>query len=105
MWEFFDKKKEEVLQKGTESNILVEIKRYEDLAPIGRNECPLKWWATEGKKFRNLQMLARKFLGRPATSVPAERVFSKSGEILSAKRSLLKPDVVNKLVFLSSLEY
>ncbi|XP_063931154.1 E3 SUMO-protein ligase ZBED1-like [Zophobas morio] len=68
-------------------NINIEIKRYEDLPVIGRYEDPLKWWSTEGLKFPKLKEAAMKHLARPATSVPSERVFSKSGQILSNKRS------------------
>jgi hypothetical protein len=101
LWEYFNKKKEKCLHKGNEINLLAEIKRYEDLDPIQRDNCPLEWWATEGQQFPSLKILARKFLARPATSVPAKRLFSKSGEILSARRSVLKPEMVDKLVFLS----
>ncbi len=45
--------------------------------------------------------LSLKYLCIPATSCASERVFSKAGEILSAKRSNLKPKNVNNLIFLN----
>lgn len=37
----------------------------------------------------------------PATSVPSESVFSKPGQIVSARRNRLLPDNVDKLIFLN----
>ena len=37
-----------------------------------------------------------------ASSVPAERVFSKAGELLSKKTTRLKDNKVNKILFLNS---
>ena len=45
--------------------------------------------------------LALKYLCVRANSSPSEKIFSCSGHIVSKKRTLLKPDKVNMLVFLS----
>ena len=50
--------------------------------------------------YPNLSKMARKYLGIVATSVPSERLFSATGNIVSAKRSSLDPTNVEKLVFL-----
>lgn len=42
-----------------------------------------------------------KYLGIVATSVPAERMFSKAGEVVSKKRNRLKGKTVNMLLFLN----
>ena len=44
--------------------------------------------------------MARKYLGIVATSVPSERLFSATGNIVNAKRSSLDPFNVEKQVFL-----
>jgi len=36
------------------------------------------------------------------TSIPSERVFSKAGKIVSARRNRLLPDNVDKLIFLNA---
>ena len=44
--------------------------------------------------------MAQKYLGVVATSVPSERLFSTAGNVVTAKRSTLEPENVEKLVFL-----
>jgi hypothetical protein len=50
--------------------------------------------------YPHLSILARKYLGIVATSVPSEMLFSVTGNIVNTKRSLLDPSNVEKLVFL-----
>ena len=40
-------------------------------------------------------------LSIPATSIPSERLFSKAGQLLSERRSRLKPKNVDKILFLN----
>ena len=47
-----------------------------------------------------LAKLTEKYLCIPASSSPSERVFSTAGCVVSKNRNCLKPDMVNKLVFL-----
>ena len=61
----------------------------------------LQWWASECCDYPCLSQLAMKYLAVCATSSPSERVFSASGKIVTPLRSNLKPDMVDKLVFLS----
>lgn len=59
----------------------------------------LKYWLTNKDVFPWLSTLARSILSIPATSTPSERVFSTAGLILSAKRSRLSYNRVNKIIF------
>jgi hypothetical protein len=45
-------------------------------------------------------MLAKKYLGIPASSAAVERIFSISGHILSSKRSRMSVRLFSLLVFL-----
>ena len=46
-----------------------------------------------------MSYVIRKYLGKVATSVPSERLFSVTGNIVNSKRSSLDPSNVEKLVF------
>ena len=51
--------------------------------------------------YPNLAKIAWSVLSIPATSTPAERIFSKSGLIVNSLRSCLKCDSVDALVSLN----
>ncbi len=72
------------------SEYLAELDKYlkEDLRNTGDI---IEWWFENKKRSPRLYILIIKYLSIPATSAASERVFSKGGEIVSAKRSCLKP--------------
>nr|CAH7720965.1 unnamed protein product [Callosobruchus chinensis] len=67
-----------------------------------RKDDPLKWWQARGLLYPQLADLAKKYLCVMATSVPSERIFSKSGQTLSEKRSTIKPKRMEKILFLNA---
>ena len=77
-----------------------EVSRYAKLRDIRVKDDPLAWWLNNRDNFPILTHLARKYLSIPATSVPSERLFSDAGNHISAKRTRLAPDLVNKVLFL-----
>lgn len=77
-----------------------EVTSYIKLEPIGIRNDPLEWWSKNKSRFPVLAQLARKYLSIPSTSVPSERLFSDAGNHISAKRTRLSPDLVNKVLFL-----
>lgn len=82
------------------SAIADEITTY-FLLPVAReNKDPLSWWKTKQEIFPILSIIARKYLGIPATSVASERLFSDAGNHITSKRSLLDPGLLGKMVFL-----
>lgn len=58
------------------------------------------WWKTNESHFPLLVRLAKNLLGIPSTSVPSERVFSTAGDIVTATRSALSAENVDRLIFL-----
>ena len=63
---------------------------------------PLHWWKLHNELYPLLSQVAKKYLCVPATSTVSERLFSRSGRIVTPIRSSLKPDSVEMLVFLSN---
>ena len=62
---------------------------------------PFKWWKEEERKFPRLAKVAQRHFCVPGTSVPSERVFSTAGDIVTANRSCLDSENVDRLVFLT----
>jgi hypothetical protein len=62
---------------------------------------PLQWWSKHCSSFPVAAELAKKYLCVHASSVSSERLFSIAGNIVSKRRSSMKPDTVNKMVFLA----
>ena len=49
-----------------------------------------------------LSAVAQKYLCICTTSAPSERVFSVGGNVVASKKSALKPQKVNELIFLGN---
>ena len=102
VWKYFDSKVIESRDTQTiQSECLVEIKQYLASNVIDRKNDPLQWWSDNKIMYKRLYVLASKYLCIPATSVPSERLFSKAGELISAKRSRLKEKNINTILFLN----
>lgn len=82
--------------------IEVELKTYLQALEVDGETDPLDWWRLHQANFPRVAKLAKKYLCIPATSAPSERAFSTGGNIVSCHRSLLKPETVDKLVFLAN---
>ena len=101
LWATFDEKVAEATSHRSEStDAFIEVKRYFEERNIERSD-PLQWWKENGARFPHLMMLAKKYLAIPGSSVPSERLFSKAGELISEKRSQLKPKNVDTILFLN----
>ncbi|GFN94710.1 Zinc finger bed domain-containing protein 1-like [Plakobranchus ocellatus] len=79
----------------------LEMRRYNEESPLKRDADPLAWWRENEALLPKLQVLAKNYLCILATSVPPERLFSKAGELICDRRSCLKPDNVNMILFLN----
>ena len=90
-----------MMSRTASVDMTVEKQQYLQHKNIDRHEDPLDWWKENSSHLPHLQMLARKYLCIPGTSVPSERVFSKAGEIVQARRSNLKPKNVDMILFLN----
>lgn len=83
------------------SRAILEVQNYLDEALVPRTQDPLEWWRRNFYNFPNLSILVRKMFCCQATSVPCERVFSKTGLIINDRRCNLKTEKVKQLIFLN----
>jgi hAT family C-terminal dimerisation region len=65
-----------------------------------RKSNPLIFWNTNKFRFPYIYKLAQKYLSIIATSVPAERLFSNAGDIMTPERNQLSDENLNNLIFL-----
>ena len=63
--------------------------------------CALDWWKTNEFRFPTLAKLVKQYHCVPATSVPAERVFSVAGLVINDKRASLTPENADMLIFMN----
>ena len=103
LWQFLDERVAQTSQRCTPIvDIKLEVDRYMKMKNIERKDDPLNWWNFNSTVCPYLSQLARKYLSVPGTSVPAERLFSKAGELISTKRSRLKPKNIDIFLFLNT---
>ena len=102
LWDLFDAQVAQSLlpKKGTNNAKLEAMKFFEEPL-LRRNEDPLVWWRDNERSYQLLSQLAKKYLCIPGTSFPAERLFSKEGELTSFKRNRLKAKNVHMFLFLN----
>ena len=78
-----------------------ELKEYLALPQIKykSEEDLLSWWQINAKTFPNLAVMARQYLGCPASSASVERLFSQVGIAFSAKRKRSKAATLESIMF------
>ncbi|KAJ8896635.1 hypothetical protein PR048_001979 [Dryococelus australis] len=97
------KKRKEEKQRnlsGTVDNIIM-LRQYLERNNADDNVDPTLFWKVRGNDFPSLQTCANKFLSAQVTSVPTERIFSKTGLAISERRSHIKPKNMDRLVFIN----
>ena len=82
-----------------------ELESYWQQSCIASNEDLVAWWIDKSPQYPRLSLLAGKYLCVPATSVPAERVFSVAGLIVNKLRSRLSPEHVDMLISLNKNKF
>ena len=81
-----------------EASLKSEVLKYRGLEPLKADDDPLAWWDECRGTFPLLHDLATRILCVPASSASSERLFSKAGLTLTAKRTRLKGQRVAQLV-------
>jgi hypothetical protein len=61
--------------------------------------CPLSWWKSSARQFKNFEMLAVKCLAIPATSAPSERIWSQAARVLTVKQNRMSEKVTSAIMY------
>ena len=77
-----------------------EVSEYLQMYEIPIKSDSLIWWNEKKDKFPILSNLAQKYLAVSATSTASERLFSDAGNLLTNKRTCMKPKLFKKIMFL-----
>lgn len=93
---------EEICATGVEVLTPVDIAKwvvqsYRELKPAQMKTNPLEWWQEREIYFPRLSKQATKYFCIQVASVAPERVFSTTGDIVSATWACLSPEHVNAL--------
>ncbi|KAL2102572.1 hypothetical protein ACEWY4_001740 [Coilia grayii] len=81
--------------------IEIELQSYLQALDVDGEADPLEWLELHQANVPRVASLARKYLCIPATSAPSERAFSTGGNIVTCHRAAVKPENVDRLVFLA----
>ena len=102
IWNEFDENSNSqiVLHRRTSSQ--KELDNYLAEPLLHRKDDPLEWWKLQKNNFPNMYKIMLRTLCIPASSVPCERVFSKAGDIETAKRNRLSANKVSKILFIKN---
>ena len=82
------------------SKVAKELEMYKAEKPPDLDSDPLLWWNARRLLYPLMCKLVEKYFAFVATSVPSERLFSTSGNVIASKRSRLSPENADKLIFL-----
>ena len=69
-----------------------ELDQYLSHPLLDIEESAVDWWKIEALRYLTVAKLARKYLCLRATSAAAERIFSCGGNIVTDRRTCLKPE-------------
>ncbi|XP_043474024.1 uncharacterized protein LOC122506095 [Leptopilina heterotoma] len=79
-----------------------EIDYYCSQKRAGKNTDILEWWKKHATILPNLARMSRDFLCTSATSVPSERLFSRSSLVIRKHRNRLSNNSITQLMCLNS---
>lgn len=103
IWSHFDQKVSSIKTIATPAiTAKLIVKQYLELPIIARSQNPMMFWKRHENSMPELYELYQKYSCIPATSVPSERLFSKSGQLTNDRRNRLLPKNLDSILFLNS---
>ena len=76
-----------------------ELAEYLALPQVSSKVKPVEWWQEKKDTFPNLEVMARQYLGCPASSASVERLFSAVGIAFSDKRKNASASTLESVMF------
>lgn len=76
-----------------------EARKYLALSEVPMSTNILEWWASHEQSFPNLSRMAQQYLGVPATSASAERLFSIAGLVYDDLRQNMKDELLESIMW------
>ena len=76
-----------------------ELAEYMKLEQVSNKVNPTEWWKERAGVFPNLEVMARQYLGCPASSASVERLFLSVGVAFSDKRQSAKAATLESIMF------
>ena len=76
-----------------------ELEEYLKLEQVSSKVNPCDWWKEKKDVFPNLEVMARQYLGAPASSASVERLFSSVGVAFSDKRKSAHSATLESIMF------
>lgn len=80
------------------ADAIIDVRQYLAKPLLSRTNSPIEYWTFNEN---NLKHVALKYLCIPGSSTPAERIFSKAGQIITERRNHLSSKHINALLFLN----
>ena len=79
-----------------------EIVKYKEFKRLDLKGDPFDWWKSHALYLQSLSKLAVRYLSSPPSSVESERTFSIGGNIITRRRTKLRPDNTEQMIFLNA---
>lgn len=102
LWTFLQTNVNNMQSHTTSTSSAISIVRqYMNMPYQHLHSNVVEFWLKHKLVMCTLSEVALKYSIIPATSVPSERIFSKTGQIMSARRNRILPKNLNALIFLN----
>ncbi|XP_037389152.1 E3 SUMO-protein ligase ZBED1-like [Pygocentrus nattereri] len=103
VWRFFEERaSRDTATRNPTADAILEVRSYLEEPLFQRSADPLSWWETRTLIYPHLSHVMERRLCIVATSVPSERIFSKTGQIITERRNRISPAKLRHLVFLNA---
>ncbi|KAK7881407.1 hypothetical protein WMY93_029816 [Mugilogobius chulae] len=103
VWRLFEERASgDTTRRNPSADAILEVRSYLDEPLCQRSADPLSWWKTKASVYPRLTQVMSRRLCIVATSVPSERIFPKTGQIITERRNRISSSKLRHLVFLNA---